>query len=374
VFAKACQPIRTICVLAIGFLWFTISAVLADELLYRYEGDMLPYDDSAGWLDGLCEEPCSESLEDGHLVLRWPYANDLVNYHYWIALSPEQAPPTLWVEWRFRSNHPLGPYFYGCDAWFTLDYDSIHELVNMYGDAAISVSGDDVLLGLDIDQFHTYRFESPDGQSYSVSADGFVFIVGEDDHVPGAAYLQFGGNGGCIGDQIPNMVNEWDFVRFGTISYGEQIVASDPPSGFLSARQQTGLDRFAVTFDEPNYVYLPEIAVEVSDGDTPVVTQTRRRENDEPDTVEIVLDRPLAFGETTRFTFDDGVAVNVIEYTFAPGDTDGDGDADLHDFALFQACFGQSPVIGPCAALDLDPDDAIDLADYSAFQDLLTGR
>jgi hypothetical protein len=332
---------------------------------------MLPYDDSAGWLDGLCEEPCSESLEDGHFVLLWPYANDRVNYHYWVALSPEQAPPTLWVEWRFRSNHPLGPHFYGCDAWFALAYRSVHDLVNMYGDAAISFSGDDLVTGLDIYEFHTYRFECLDGRNFWVSADGLLFFLGEDDDEPGASYLQLGGHGGCIGDQIPNMVNEWDFVRFGTISYGEQIIASDPPSGLLSARQHAGLDRFAVTFDEPNYVYLDEISVEVTGGDVPLVTQTRRRENDEPDTVEIVLDRPLAFGETTRFTFDDGVAVNVIEYTFAPGDTDGDGDADLHDFALLQTCFGQCPVLGPCAALDLHPDGAIDLTDYAAFQHLL---
>jgi hypothetical protein len=38
-----------------------------------------------------------------------------------------------------------------------------------------------------------------------------------------------GGLGGC--DFFPNTVNEWDFVRYGTISYGEQIIASDPPGG-----------------------------------------------------------------------------------------------------------------------------------------------
>ena len=59
-----------------------------DELLYRYECDVVPYDPSAGWLDGLCEYPCSESLADGHFILEWPFAGDLANYHYWIARPP----------------------------------------------------------------------------------------------------------------------------------------------------------------------------------------------------------------------------------------------------------------------------------------------
>jgi hypothetical protein len=295
----------------------------------------------------------------------------LVNYHYEIARPPDAAPATLWVEWRFRSNHPIGPNFYTCDGRFAIDYARMHEVVYMYGDAAMSSGAHVFVTGLVIEDFHTYRLETVDGIYYSTSVDGEVFGRGFDYDPIGVSYLQFGGAGGCLGDEIPDMVNEWDFVRFGTISYGEQIIASDPPGGFLCARQQAGLDRFRVTFDEPNYVYLDEITVEVTGGDAPVVIQTRRRENDEPDTVEIVLDRPLAFGETTRFTLDDGMVVNVVEYTFAPGDTDGDGDADLHDFALFQTCFGQSGVIGPCAALNLDADDTIDLTDYAAFEDLL---
>ncbi|MGB2986498.1 MAG: hypothetical protein WBE26_11515, partial [Phycisphaerae bacterium] len=215
---------------------------VADELLYRYEGDVVPYDESAGWLDGLCEDPCSESIENGHFVLRWPEPCDLANYDYSIADPPEQPPPSLWVEWRFRSNHPKGPYFYTCDGRFSVHYGGMHEVVFMYGDAAISFSGDDAVVGLDLDDFHTYRFESLDGVNYWISVDGLVFIVGAEDNPNGYHYLQFSGDGGCLGDWIPNMVNEWDFVRFGTISYGERIVASDPPGGFLDARKHTGLD------------------------------------------------------------------------------------------------------------------------------------
>jgi hypothetical protein len=296
-----------------------VGGAKGDGLLYQYEGDVFPYDESAGWeIYNPCESPCSESLQNGQFVLSWPIAGDLAAYHYWIAEPPEQPPPSLWVEWRFRSNHPVPPHSYTCDAKFTVQYEEVHDLLNMYGDAVISFSGDDAVTGLDIDEFHTYRFESVDGVSYWFSVDGLVFTGGTGDEWNGYHFLQFAGRGGCIDDWIPDMMNEWDMVRFGTIAYGEQIIASDPPAGYLDPKQHADLDRFTVTFDSTNYVYLDEITVEVTGGIAPVVTQTRRREGDGSETVEIVLDRPLPMDERTRFTFNDGVAINVVEYTFIP--------------------------------------------------------
>ena len=46
-----------------------------------------------------------------------------------------------------------------------------------------------------------------------------------------------------------------------------------------------------------------------------MVIKTRRPLNSDPETVEIVLDRPLVIGETTTFTLNDGTATNVVEYT-----------------------------------------------------------
>jgi hypothetical protein len=361
---------------ALVFLMFCLAAphAVGDDVLYRYEGDVLPYAQAAGWsIFNACEDECSERLDNGHFALHWTQAMDIVNYSYLIASPADDAPRTLWVEWRFASNHPLGPYFYTCDARFSMKYGGMGELVFMYGDAAISFSGDDSARGLELNAFHTYRFESLNGVDYWISVDGRVFIVDAEDNPNGYHYLQFGGNGGCLGDEIPNMVNDWDFIRFGTISYGERIIASDPPTGFLDARRHAGLDRFTVTFDSANYAYLDEVSVRVTGGVTPEVTQTRRRENDGPETVEIVLDRPISLGETTRFTLNDGVAVNVIEYTFAPGDTDGDADADLFDVATFQNCFGQTGVSGVCQACDLDRNGRVNLNDFAAFSDLFAG-
>ena len=101
-----------------------------------------------------------------------------------------------------------------------------------------------------------------------------------------------------------------------------------------------------------------------------VVIATRRLDNGPPDLVEIVLDRPIPYNATTRFTFNDGVAVNVVEYTFAPGDTDGAGDADLNDFAAFQNCYGLSPVAQSCLVFDFNADLDVDLLDFAAFQSL----
>jgi hypothetical protein len=110
--------------------------------------------------------------------------------------------------------------------------------------------------------------------------------------------------------------NEWSFVRYGTISSGEQIVSTDPPQGNLNQNIYNSLDRFTVTFDAANYVYLDEITVATSGGvDPPVVLQTRRGGDFEPDTVEIVLDRPLAPDQQTRFTFNDGTTTNEVVYT-----------------------------------------------------------
>ncbi len=369
--------VRTLVAVLLGAL--ALRASVADDLLYRYEGNVVPYDESAGWiLADPCDTPCTESVEDGHFILRWPWAGNLANYHLWIARRDDPPPPpTLWVEWRFRSNHPLGPYFHSCDGEFFVSYGGVSEYVSIYGDAAISSSAADFVLGLDIDEFHSYRFESLDGISYTVAVDGLTFITLSWDSPPRSHYLQFSGRGGCASDQIPDMVNEWDHVRYGTISYGEQIVTSDPPTGFLDARTHAGVDCFAVTFDSPNYAYIDEITVDVTGPPNadrlPQVTQTRRRDNDEPDTVEIILDRPIARGESTRFTFDDGIAVNVIEYTFAPGDTDGDGDADLRDIAASQRCFGLISPTGPCWALDLDESELIDHTDHAALVSSLTG-
>ena len=114
-------------------------------------------------------------------------------------------------------------------------------------------------------------------------------------------------------------------MRFGTLDSGELIVATDPPEELFL--QVHGLiDRFTVTFDAANYVYLDEITVESTIGAAPTVIATRRRELDEPDTLEFLLDQPISTQGTTTFTFDDGQTTNVVSFYYAPDDEDADHD------------------------------------------------
>lgn len=133
---------RQACTKTLLMVMLTTAASRGDGVIYRYEGDALPYVLFAGWIIAdPCDPPCSESVENGQFVLRWPQASNLANYHYWISQPPSAPPPSLWVEWRFRSNHPLGPNFFTCDANFKISYAQVHQIVSMYGDAAICFSG-----------------------------------------------------------------------------------------------------------------------------------------------------------------------------------------------------------------------------------------
>ena len=195
----------------------------------------------------------------------------------------------------------------------------------MHGDSVVGASGDDVVNGLDIDEFHTLRYESPDGINYRIAVDGLVFLSSADDSPNGYHYIQLGGHGGCDLDFFPT-VNEWDYVRFGTLGQGERIVAADPPPGYLDPEEYPELDRFAVTFEVPNFVFLNNVPLEVTGGVAPSVVQVWRRENDGPSTVEIVLDGPIPMGERTTFYFDTGQGERFIPgysffYTYIPGDT-----------------------------------------------------
>ncbi len=358
--------------IALLFVMLLDGAAHADDLLHRYEGDVLPYDPSAGWLNGFCDLPCREALEQGYFILRWPEPADLAAYTYLIAQPPTPSPTSLWAEWRFRSNHPLPRHSYTCDAEFSIRFKKASDLVSLYGNAVISFSGDEFVWRLPNNEFRTYRFESPDGVNYWFSVDGLIFRASYGMNDNGYSYLQFRGRGGCLDDWIPNMENAWDFVRFGTIGYGERIVSSDPPAGFVDARAHPSLDRCTIRYDSANYVYLDEITVEVTEGIAPIPIATRRLDNGPPDVVEILLDRPIPYHATTRFTFNDGTLSQSVEFTYAPGDANGDGRADLSDFFYFQTCFGVPSPSGPCLALDADANGAIELTDFAEFHDHFT--
>jgi hypothetical protein len=66
------------------------------------------------------------------------------------------------------------------------------------------------------------------------------------------------------------------------------------------------------------------------------------------------------------------VDMGAYEYQLATGDSDLDGDVDLHDFAQFQACFGTTDVPS-LARFDFDGNGHIDIADFANFESILVG-
>lgn len=278
-----------------------------------------------------------------------------------------------------------------------VDFSSVASLLNTYGDAVISQSGDDVYCCFPLDEFHTCRFETSDGVHFYWSLDGTVFLAGVGFQWNGYSSVFFMANGGCIGDKMKDLENAWDFIRYGTLSEGEIIVSADPPQGFLDAREHVGLDRILITFDQPAYAYIDDITVGSDVPPAPQVIATRRRDNGEPDELEIVLDRPIPLHATTQLLIDTGAPRHrTVTFTFAPGDTDGDGDADLADYSWLQNCAGvplnegnrltdSSPISfaildspfpippGPCLALDSDENASIDPLDYADFALVLSG-
>lgn len=78
---------------------FLATHARGDELLYRYEADVVPYDESAGWGNGLCDGPCSESLANGYFILTFAGGGDLPNYILRISLDPVEDPPPNRCGW-----------------------------------------------------------------------------------------------------------------------------------------------------------------------------------------------------------------------------------------------------------------------------------
>ena len=79
------------------------ALIVADELLYSYDGTVHPLSEVTGWIIGNpCEPPCQDSIENGAFTVRWGTGNDFLNYTLFIAFRPAPPPPPpFWIEWSF---------------------------------------------------------------------------------------------------------------------------------------------------------------------------------------------------------------------------------------------------------------------------------
>jgi len=358
--------------LVIGsFLCVSIwGACFADEIIYQYEGDVMPYEAPGNWGHSRCDEACSESLDAGRYVTVFNVGNGASYNHTYFPGLP--WPSNVWAEVGHRTDHAFPGGDPGCNVFLSIGYAHSATWVGLFSNRAINDSGNFFLASLPMDEFHAVRFESPDEYHFAYSANGKNFWNSYGEKQTGTFFFQLIGLGGCGLAYLP-ATNEWDYFRYGTLSYGEDVIASEPTMGHINARAVGPLTRFTVAFDEPNFIFVNQISVEASAGSTPAVQWTRRCDTCGPETVEVVLTQPIPIAATTTFTFDDGVAQNIVDYKLFPGDTEGDGDADLSDIAAFFNCFDQPADSRPCYALNFDANESIDLADFADPTWILTG-
>jgi hypothetical protein len=309
-------------------------------------------------------------------------------------------PPTLWVEWRFRSNYSYlqSGGFDLDDARVRTEYDQTIASVStwMWGDAAFDAGEANFVTGMPMGEFHTYRFEVRDGQSSTRWADGKVLMqtppccVGD-----GTTYIQFGGNGGSAfggpnGMGYPGLTDTWDFLRYGAISYGEVVVASSPANGYIDPREDRpsnvntpeGLTRFTVTFDQPNGLNVSNITVQSTAPPAlwPVVQWVTRPEGDLGTSWEIRLDKRIPPGHRTRFVISDEAdaaavgqvgASTTIEYGFPPADVNADSVANTQDLLAWLTAVhtGTADVLHE----DINRDNAVNTLDLLRMVHLLNG-
>jgi len=71
------------------------TGAYADDLIYRYEGDVLADAVPAEWAGyQQCVAPCAQRLEDGHLIMEWTRPV-LVNLNHVVARSPTPPPEPM---------------------------------------------------------------------------------------------------------------------------------------------------------------------------------------------------------------------------------------------------------------------------------------
>lgn len=317
-------------------LFLSSVSAHADDVIHRYNGDILPADD--GWITvDPCSAACSQSIVEGHLAQRWD-APDAMSYRYDVfpplshAPPDEQPPATFWVEWRARSSSAFDGQDVLCEAAVAVYNFESAEITRFFADWASNQARSYFHALTEPGEFHTFRYESPGYPDRSVYVDGaLVYQTTRSNSSDLGLFVWMIYSGGlCSGGQnvFPKFV-DWDHVWFGTLSDGEEVIAADPPAGVVDARVHPDFDRFTITFDAPAYVVIDDVTVEVlppagaaasGGGQAPAVARTRRLNNGEPDQLEIVLDGPLPLGATTRFTFDTSGPTDsppsILEYTY----------------------------------------------------------
>jgi hypothetical protein len=198
----------------------TLPAV-ASPFWVAYEGD--DYPENQGWQrvygdeNGPYKGGAVRSLADGVLTSDGLRNNQIFDYYYQDLTCDPGPGETFVAEWRvridprsgaedvgvgiFRASSPAHAYFY-------------------LGPSAVEVLPGEFSIGLAPDQFHAYRFESPDMVHFTLTIDDTIGLAG--------IFDSFTVNQGAVGfgDDVQGQrsLAQWDYFRYG--------IVPEPASGF----------------------------------------------------------------------------------------------------------------------------------------------
>ena len=118
----------------------------------------------------------------------------------------------------------------------------------------------------------------------------------------------------------------------------------------------------------------------VSTGGDWLLAQSIWRIAASPSSVQVDITTDVSWGAVIDQIVVDTICLPVPACDSPPQDADADGDVDLADFGIFQACFngpnrpwrGSAPQRN-CACFDQDMDNDVDLTDFGAFQARFNG-
>lgn len=201
-----------LCVLAAGV--FAVGAGKAEQFWIAYEGD--DYPENQGWTrvygneNGPYAGGANRSLSDGIFTLDSLHDSQIYDF-YETDRSADPGPGEMFVaEWRVLVDPSSTSYDVGVVIARALSPG--HAAIWLGGDG-VYVEPGDTTIGVEAGAFHSYRFESADMSSYTLTIDGAITFAGHfEDFSVLQSFVNFGD-----GVQGERSLSRWDYFRYGIV-------------------------------------------------------------------------------------------------------------------------------------------------------------
>lgn len=185
-----------------------VSPVAADEYWIAYEGNDFP--ENVGWERIVRGGGADRWIEQGTLVIDSTASTGIVDAYKWSGLADPEAGELFVAEWRVRLDR------------FIRSYDAVVTIArgNTPGHVSFELAEDHVLVRrewerIDVAPFewHSYRLESTDMQTYELFVDDVPRFYGA---FESQSFLQ---SFLAFGDEVLGAasLSRWDYVRFGVV-------------------------------------------------------------------------------------------------------------------------------------------------------------